>query len=216
MNKFEIAPSILASDFSNLREEIAQVKTASYLHLDVMDGAFVPNITFGPGLIEAIRPHSELSFDTHLMIENPGKYIKDFAEAGSDIITFHAEASQHIHRVIQKIKNNQCQAGVALNPATSLSEIEYVLPELELILIMSVNPGFGGQEFIPEIYDKITRLSQLIDNRNLDVKIAVDGGINLDNLKRVVEAGTDIIIAGSAIFKADDPGQSVAEFKNSI
>ncbi len=212
----EISPSILASDFSILKDEIARVSNADYLHLDVMDGRFVPNITFGPGLIKSLRPHSELSFDTHLMIESPEKYIKEFAEAGSDFITVHAEASKHLHRVIQKIKQNNCLAGIALNPATSLKEIEYILPDIDLLLIMTVNPGFGGQELIPEMFYKINKASKLIAKNNYQIKIAVDGGVKLDNLNKFLKNGTDIIVAGSAVFKADNPEQKVEEFKNKM
>lgn len=209
----KFSPSLLASDYSNLREELTKVKDATYLHLDVMDGAFVPNISYGAGLIKAIRPYSDLEFDTHLMIENPEKYIKDYAEAGSDLITIHVESTRHLHRVLQQIKQTDCLAGVALNPATPLESIEYVLQDLDLILIMSVNPGFGGQKFIPQIYNKISRLKQIIDNRNLSIMISVDGGINKDNINDVIEAGTDIIVAGSAIFKQPQPAQTLREFK---
>ena len=212
----KIAPSLLASDFSRLKQELQKVKNADYLHLDIMDGAYVPNITFGPGLIEALRPYSDLIFDTHLMIEKPQRFIKKFARAGSDIITFHVEASSHIHRNLQKIKAESCKAGVSLNPATPLTRVEYILSELDMILIMSVNPGFGGQKFIPQTYKKIQKLSRIIAERDLDVKIAVDGGINLDNVKKVVEAGTDIIVAGSAIFKTENPGQTIKKFRQKI
>lgn len=211
----EFSPSLLAADFSKLKEEIAKVEKAEYLHLDVMDGNFVPNITFGPGLIESIRDKTTLRFDTHLMIANPEKYIEDFAEAGSDLITVHAEASRHLHRLIQQIKSNKCQAGIALNPATPLNEIEYLLPDLDLVLIMSVNPGFGGQKFIPQILTKIKKLSNIIKERELSIKIAVDGGVNKDNIKKVVDAGAEMIIAGSAIFKQSDPGQALENLRES-
>lgn len=212
----EISPSILAADFSNLKDDISRVTAADYLHLDVMDGSFVPGITFGADLIAALRPHSQLVFDTHLMIRNPARHIEDFARAGSDLITVHAEAALHLHRVIQKIKETGCGAGVALNPATSLSNLDYVLPELDLVLIMSVNPGAGGQKFIPQIYGKIEQLAQIISDRELDVKIAVDGGIGPDNIKRVAEAGARIIVAGSAIFGSQDPSASIKEFKEAV
>ncbi|MFW5998692.1 MAG: ribulose-phosphate 3-epimerase [Bacillota bacterium] len=212
----KISPSILASDYSNLKKEVNKVKNADYLHLDVMDGSFVPNITFGPGIIKAIRPFSDLIFDTHLMISNPGKYINEFAEAGSDIITFHVEASPHSHRIIEKIKSCSCKAGIALNPATSLQEIEYLLPELDLVLIMSVNPGYGGQEFIPVIYKKIQKLSHIISENNYNVEIAVDGGIKLDNIKKVITAGTEVIVAGSAIFKQENPSDIIKKFRNKL
>lgn len=212
----EISPSILAADFSNLQSELSRVSSATYLHLDVMDGRYVPNITFGPGLIKALRPHSNLKFDTHLMIENPDRYIKDFAEAGSDLITVHVESTKHLDSVIQKIKHNQCQAGVALNPGTSLSELEYVLNKIDLVLIMSVNPGFGGQKFISYSYEKIRKLSQMITNKKLDIKISVDGGINTANIGDVYRAGADIIVAGSAIFKTPNPEEAIKKFKSCV
>lgn len=214
MAKF--SPSILASDFSNLRQEIKKIDKATYLHIDVMDGMFVPNITLGPGIINSIRPYSDLIFDTHLMIEKPERYIQEFSEAGSDIITLHVEATKHLHRAIQQVKNIGCKAGVALNPATPLQEIEYVLPELDLVLIMSVNPGFGGQSLIPQTLDKIRKLNKIIRNKNLDIEIEIDGGVNKYNCQEVVAAGTDIIVAGSAIFKQPDPAQTLAGFQELV
>jgi ribulose-phosphate 3-epimerase len=197
------APSILSSDFSNLREEIKSVKSAKYLHLDIMDGRFVPNITFGPNVVKAIRPHSEQIFDTHLMIVEPEKYIKEFAEAGSDIITVHVEATDHIHRAIQMIKDEGCKAGVTLNPATSLSTIEYIIDDVDLILLMSVNPGFGGQKFIPKMIYKIKELNKMVKKSSTETLIEIDGGINFNNVKEIVEAGIDIVVSGSTIFKGD-------------
>jgi len=209
------APSILSANFSNLKEEVESVKDAKYLHLDIMDGRFVPNITYGPLVIEAIRPYSKQIFDTHLMIVEPEKYIEDFAEAGSDIITVHVEATDHIHRAIQMIKSTGCKAGVSLNPATSLSTIENIIDDLDLILIMSVNPGFGGQKFIPQILDKVKRLTKMIQKSNTETLIEIDGGINFDNVKEIADAGVDIIVSGSAIFKGN-PEENLNKFRKKL
>ncbi len=211
MTKF--APSILSADFSDLEKEIKKINKADFIHLDVMDGHFVPNITFGPGLIKAIRPYSSLTFDTHLMIESPEKFIDEFADAGSDIITVHQEATNHLDRVINYIKDKGCKVGVSLNPATSLKELEYVLKDIDMVLIMSVNPGFGGQKFIPQMLEKIRKLKEMINENRLDVDIEVDGGIKLSNVRGIIEAGADIIVAGSAIFKKGDPAKALREIK---
>ena len=206
------SPSILASDFSKLKEEVKSVESAKYLHLDIMDGRFVPNITYGPLIIEAIRPYSDSIFDTHLMIVEPEKYIKEFAEAGSDIITVHVEATDHIHRTIQMIKSAGCQAGVTLNPATSLTTIENIIDDVDLVLLMSVNPGFGGQKFIPQMIVKVKRLKEMTEKSPTDTLIEIDGGINFDNVKEVVDAGVDIIVSGSTIFKGN-PKENLNKFR---
>ncbi|MGM0499277.1 MAG: ribulose-phosphate 3-epimerase [Bacillota bacterium] len=212
--KTEFAPSLLAADFSQLKNQIQLINDADYLHLDVMDGVYVPNITFGPGLIKAIKKHTKLPFDTHLMITKPERYVKDFVEAGSDILTVHVEATDHIHRVIQMINDHGIKAGVSLNPATPIESLEYLLPELDQVLIMSVNPGFGGQSYIPQMTEKIAKLKKIIEANNYDCKIEVDGGIKTHNLKEIVQAGADIIVAGSAIFGAADPAEALAEMRS--
>ena len=198
----KIAPSILAADFSKLAEEVKCVDSlgADYIHIDVMDGHFVPNITLGPGIVKCLRPHTELPFDVHLMIENPDQYIKDFKEAGADIITVHVEACRHLHRTLQLIKQYEMQCGVVLNPHTPLEMIKHVLQEVDWILIMSVNPGFGGQTFIPDSLNKIATLNQWRQEQNLSYVIEVDGGVNEETARLCEEAGADVVVAGSAVF----------------
>ncbi|WP_018756534.1 ribulose-phosphate 3-epimerase [Paenibacillus terrigena] len=205
--KHKIAPSILSADFAKLGDEIKEVERggADWIHVDVMDGHFVPNITIGPLIVDAIRPHTTLPLDVHLMIEKPEQYIPVFAKAGADWITVHAEACTHLHRVIHLIKEQGVKAGVALNPATPLSAIEEVLEDLDMVLIMTVNPGFGGQSFIESTLSKITRLRNMLDARGLQhVHIEVDGGVNEETVARVVQAGADVLVAGSAVFGQQD------------
>lgn len=210
----KVAPSLLAADFSKLAEEIRTIENADMLHLDVMDGHFVPNLTFGPNLISGLRDKTELKFDTHLMISNPEDYIEDYAEAGSDYITFHIEATDHSHRLIQRIKDAGCKAGVSLNPGTSLEDIKFILPDLDLVLIMSVNPGFGGQKYIPQITEKISELNNMVKKIDNNLEIAVDGGIKLHNVTEIIAAGADIIISGSAIFGSENRHDTIDKFKN--
>ncbi|PRX33526.1 ribulose-phosphate 3-epimerase [Orenia metallireducens] len=212
----KVAPSILSADFSKLAAEIETVKSAEYLHIDVMDGHFVPNITIGPLVLNSIQDKTEQILDVHLMIENPDQYIPEFAKAGADIITVHVEACPHLHRTVQNIKANGVKAAVALNPATSLSAIEYVLGELDMVLLMTVNPGFGGQSFIPEMLSKIKRLRAMIEEQGLKIDIQVDGGIKPNTTAiEVVQAGANVLVAGSAVFGAEDRTKAIAELKRS-
>ncbi|AOT68411.1 ribulose-phosphate 3-epimerase [Geosporobacter ferrireducens] len=211
----KIAPSILSADFSNLIRDIGKVEEAGVdlLHIDVMDGHFVPNITIGPLVMHSIRNKTKLPFDVHLMIENPDRYIEDFVKAGADIITVHAEACTHLHRTIQNIKSFGIKAAVSLNPATPLNVLEFILDDLDMVLLMSVNPGFGGQKFIPIVLDKIKALRHMLAERGLNTDIQVDGGINLENIKDIVNAGANVLVAGSAIFNSKDIAATVAAFR---
>ncbi len=212
----QVSPSILSADFSNLRDEIKKLEKggADYIHLDVMDGSFVPNITFGAPVIKDIRKVTDLPFDVHLMIDKPERYIRDFVEAGADIITVHQEATTHLHRTIELIKSHGVKAGVALNPATPLDSIEYVLDYIDLVLIMTVNPGFGGQKFIDSTKRKIRRMRNILTERNLDILVEADGGIKLDNFREIADCGLDIIVVGSGIFEADDIIKRTKMFKS--
>jgi ribulose-phosphate 3-epimerase len=199
----KIAPSILSADFADLGREVAAITKAGadYIHIDVMDGHFVPNLTFGPCVIKSLRKHTHLPFDVHLMIESPERYIEEFAKAGADIITIHAEAVVHMDRVIQQIKDAGCKAGVSLVPSTPPDVLDYVLDQLDLVLVMSVNPGFGGQTFIGKSVEKIRELRYMIDETGKDIDLEVDGGVTPDNAEYVIEAGANVLVAGSAVFR---------------
>jgi ribulose-phosphate 3-epimerase len=211
----KIAPSILSADFSRLGDEIRAVEAAGadYIHIDVMDGHFVPNITIGPLVVEAARRVTSLPLDVHLMISDPDSFVPAFAEAGADIIVVHAEAATHLHRTIQLIRSLGKKAGVALNPATPLNHLEYVLDDLYLVLLMTVNPGFGGQSFIDACLSKIHALRGMLDRRGLETELEVDGGVKIDNIDRISHAGADVFVAGSAVFGSPDYKNTIAELK---
>lgn len=202
MRELILSPSLLSADFGNLRAELATLEEAGlkWVHWDVMDGLFVPNITFGPPIIKALRKTSRLFFDVHLMIERPERYIQEFAEAGADLLCVHAESTLHLERTLSAIRDNGMQVGLSLNPGTPLNILEYVLPQLDMVLIMSVNPGFGGQSFIPFCREKICDLKNMIQKKNLSTLIQVDGGVTLDNARELFELGADILVSGSAFF----------------
>ncbi|MDO4793292.1 MAG: ribulose-phosphate 3-epimerase [Filifactor alocis] len=214
----KLAPSILSADFSRLAESVREVEEAGceYLHIDVMDGHFVPNLTFGPVVIKSIRKKSEMVFDCHLMIENADLYLEEFVKAGADIITVHQEACTHLHRTVHRIKELGCKAGVSLNPATDLSTLEYILPDIDMVLIMSVNPGFGGQSFIPQSIEKIRRLKRMIEEKGYEIDIQVDGGVTAQNIAEIVDAGANILVAGSSIFGKEDVGAAVRELRAAV
>lgn len=211
----KIAPSILSADFANLANEIRDVEKggADYIHVDVMDGHFVPNITIGPLIVEAIRPVTKLPLDVHLMIENPDQYIEAFIKAGADIITVHQEACVHLHRTIMMIKEQGVKAGVVLNPATPVSLIEEILPELDMVLLMTVNPGFGGQRFIPSVLKKVEELSSLREALELDFEIEIDGGVNIETAGLCTNAGADVLVAGSAVYNQEDRAAAIAAIR---
>ena len=213
-----IAPSILSADFTRLGEEVSAVEKAGadWIHIDVMDGQFVPNITYGPIITEACKRITKLPLDVHLMIETPDLIIPEFAKAGADYISVHAEACTHLHRSIQLIKSLGVKAGVALNPATPPSAVEWVMEELDFILVMSVNPGFGGQKFIPSSLEKINLLSEMLSEINPEAIIQVDGGVNAATIKQVKEAGASCFVAGSAIFNTEDYGQTISQLKSTM
>ena len=214
----KIAPSILSADFTKLGEEIKAVETAGadYIHIDVMDGHFVPNITVGPMIVKAARKITDLPLDVHLMIENPERYIDDFIEAGSDVITVHVETATHLHRLLGVVRDAGIKAGAALNPATPLSSIQHVLHNLDMVVLMTVNPGFGGQSFIPEVLPKIEDLKRMMDQNGIEVDIEVDGGINVENIAQVARAGANVFVAGNAVFGSQDYAETIALMRENI
>jgi ribulose-phosphate 3-epimerase len=208
-----IAPSILSADFGRLAEEVGAIATADYVHVDVMDGHFVPNLTIGPVVIEAVRRATKLPLDVHLMIEDAERWVSAYAKAGADLIGVHAEACPHLHRTIGQVRELGKKACVVLNPHTPLEVIEWVLRDVQMVLVMSVNPGFGGQAFIPSALEKITRLRRMIDERGYDVEIEVDGGVKVDNIDLVVKAGANVIVSGSGVFGTKDYAATIAEMR---
>ncbi|HEX8547670.1 MAG TPA: ribulose-phosphate 3-epimerase [Cytophagaceae bacterium] len=216
MDKIIVAPSVLAADFANLQRDIEMINEseAQWAHIDIMDGMFVPNISFGMPVVEAIQKHCKKVMDVHLMILQPERYIERFIELGAEVISVHIEASPHLHRVIQQIKALGCKAGVALNPHTPISTLEDILPEVDVVNLMSVNPGFGGQQFIPSTLQKIRKLREMINSQNLNVLIEIDGGVNKDNAAQIIEAGANVLVAGNFVFKSPDPLKVISSLRH--
>jgi ribulose-phosphate 3-epimerase len=214
----KIAPSILSADFSKLGEEIQDVERggADYIHIDVMDGHFVPNITIGPLIVEAIRPVTKLPLDVHLMIDNPDQYIEAFAKAGADYITVHVEACKHLHRTISFIKSFGVKAGVVLNPATPVETIQHVIEDVDMVLLMTVNPGFGGQAFIHSVLPKITQVKEMASVKNPTLEIEIDGGVNEETAKLCIDAGATVLVAGSAVYNKPDRAKAIAAIKQAL
>ena len=211
----KLAPSILSADFGHLAEDVKKIEEggADYIHVDVMDGHFVPNISFGAPVMKCLNGKTDLPYDVHLMIENPDAYIEDFVTPQTEFITVHQEACTHLHRTVQNIKSKGVKAGVSINPATPISTLECILPDVDLVLIMSVNPGFGGQNFIPGALEKVRALAEIKARTGLNFVIEIDGGISLDNVREVIDAGVEMVVAGSAVFKAEDVVERVKAFK---
>lgn len=211
----KLLPSVLSADFANLERDLACIKEAgvTQIHVDVMDGNFVPSISLGFPVIRSMRKVSDLFFDVHLMVEEPGRYLEETKAAGADRIGVHAEACRHLHRTLQQIRALDCETCVVLNPATPLTELDYVLEDVDVVLLMTVNPGFGGQAYIPAMTEKIRQLRRMIDERGLDVKIEIDGGVKLSNAKKLIEAGAEYLVAGSSVFNGE-PEKAIAGFKD--